>query len=320
MEHDARWFQGLFVPHVTPFDESGALDRKSLEQIAEHFVNQRGVAGLVSCARIGEGPLLTADEKREVYRIAGEAAQRAGRIHIATISPQSTDEGIELLRKLEGMPVDAAMIFPPLLFAWGKVESELKTQFFDDLARGSEMPLILFQVPVANYWYDPETICRISQIDRVVALKEASFNINLFTETMRQLKRLDSKMHVLTGNDRFVGESYMLGAKGALIGVANLATDQWAALDQAGRAGDFRQAMAIQEQLEDLKELVFAEPIVDAVARIKTILRHQGLIKSDVVRRPQLGISDEEKATLVQSYQLIGDSTATIPRAANKSL
>jgi 4-hydroxy-tetrahydrodipicolinate synthase len=124
---------------------------------------------------------------------------------------------------------------------------------------------------------------------------------------------------VLTGNDRFVGESYMLGATGALIGVANLATDKWAALDQAGRAGDFRQAMAIQEQLEDLKELVFAEPIVDAVARIKTILQHQGLIKSDAVRRPQLGISNEEKALLVQSYQLIGDGIATIPRAAEKS-
>jgi 4-hydroxy-tetrahydrodipicolinate synthase len=316
MKHDARWFQGLFVPHVTPFDESGALDRPSLERVTDHLVNQRGVAGLVSCARIGEGPVLSVEEKLAVYGVAGQAAQRAGRIHIATISPQSTDEAIDLLRKLEGMPVDAAMIFPPLLFAWGKVESELKTQFFYDLARNSEMPLVLFQVPVANYWYDPATICRIAQIDRVIALKEASFNINLFTETMRQLKRLDTKIHVLTGNDRFVGESYMLGAKGALIGVANVATAQWAALDQAGRSGDFRQAMAIQEQLEDLKELVFAEPIVDAVARIKTILRHQGLIKSDAVRRPQLGISIEEKSLLVKSYRLFADDMAPPSRAA----
>ena len=304
MEQDARWYQGLFVPHVTPFKESGALDLESLERLADHLVNQEGVAGLVSCARIGEGPVLTAGEKLDVYRVTGEVAERCGRIHIATISPQSTEEAIQLLRKLEEMPVAAAMIFPPLLFAWGKVGGDLKVRFFEDLACGSKMPLVLFQVPVASYWYDPETICRIAQLDRVVALKEASFNINLFTETTRQLQRLDSKMPVLTGNDRFVAQSYMLGAKGALIGVANLATERWGTMDQAGRAGDFRQAMAIQEELEDLKELVFAEPIVDAVARIKTILRQQGLIKSDVVRRPQLGISNEEKTKLIQSYQL----------------
>jgi 4-hydroxy-tetrahydrodipicolinate synthase len=311
METDVRWFQGLFVPHVTPFDEAGSLDRESLERLANRLASQRGVAGLVSCARIGEGPVLSADEKLGVYEIAGTAAQRAGRLHIATIAPQSTDEAVELLRRLEKLPVDAAMIFPPLLFAWGKVGPELKVRFFEDLSRASPMPLVLFQVPVASYWYDPETICRIAQIERVVALKEASFNINLFTETTRQLQRTRSPMQVLTGNDRFVAQSYMLGAKGALIGVSNLATERWGAMDQAGRSGDFSQAMAIQEELEDLKELVFAEPIVDAVARIKAILRHEGWIKSDGVRKPQLGISPEEKRRLIESYELIeGDGTA----------
>ena len=305
MEKDPRWFQGLFVPHVTPFGESGALDLESLERLTTHLANQRGVAGLVSCARIGEGPVLTEEEKIAVYRTAGEVAHRAGRIHIATIAPRSTDEAIESLRKLEPLPVDAVMIFPPLLFAWGKVDGELKVRFFHDLARASEMPLVLFQVPVASYWYDPETICRIAEIDRLIALKEASFNISLFSETARQLQRRGSKMQLLTGNDRFVAQSYMLGAKGALIGVSNLATEKWGTLDQAGRAGDFRHTMAIQEELEELKELVFAEPIVDAVARIKALLQHEGLIKSDAVRKPQLGISAAEKTQVIASYEML---------------
>jgi 4-hydroxy-tetrahydrodipicolinate synthase len=305
MEKDPRWFQGLFVPHVTPFLESGTVDLESLERLTTHLANQRGVAGLVSCARIGEGPVLTEEENFDVYRIAGAVAHGAGRIHIATIAPRSTDDAIELLRKLEPLPVDAVMIFPPLLFAWGRVEGELKVRFFRDLACASEMPLVLFQVPVASYWYDPETVCRIAEIDRVVAFKEASFNINLFSETARQLQRRGSKMQILTGNDRFVAQSYMLGAKGALIGVSNLATEKWGTLDQAGRAGDFRYAMAIQEELEELKELVFAEPIVDAVARIKAILQHEGLIKSNAVRKPQLGISEEEKTQIIRSYEML---------------
>jgi 4-hydroxy-tetrahydrodipicolinate synthase len=309
-------FQGLFVPHVTPFDESGAVDLGSLEKLVTHLAGRRGVSGLVSCARIGEGPVLTNEEKRDVYRVAGDVARRAGRLHIAAIAPQSTQEALALLRDLEHLPVDAAMIFPPLLFAWGKVEGELKVRFFKDLAAASETPLVLFQVPVASYWYDPETVCRIAEIDRVVAFKEASFNLDLFSDTARRLSERGARMRVLTGNDRFVAESYRLGAKGALIGVSNLATEKWGALDEAGRAGDHSAAMELQKELSDLKELVFSEPIVEAVSRIKTILRHEGLIKSAVVRKPQLGVSREEQSRLVRIYEAITPSLAAPTRRA----
>ena len=228
MQNFQERFRGLFIPYVTPFDESGALDIKSLDRLTTHFASLNGVAGLVSCARIGEGPVLTVREKRRVYESVGKIARKAGRVHIATITPQSTDEAIDLVRDLETLPVDAAMIFPPLLFAWGKVEGELKYRFFEDLTRDTNLPLVLFQIPVKSYWYDVETICRIAELEKVVAFKEASFDIKLFEDTMQQLERQNASMEVLTGNDRFVAESYRLGASGALIGVSNVATEKWA--------------------------------------------------------------------------------------------
>lgn len=301
-------FQGLFIPHVTPFDESGTLDIDSLERLTTHFASLSNVTGLVSCARIGEGPVLSVEEKRCVYERVGKIARNAGRVHIATIAPQSTDEAINLVRDLESLPVDAVMIFPPLLFAWGKVEGELKFRFFEDLTRSTNLPMVLFQVPVKSYWYDVETICRIAQLETVVALKEASFDMQLFTDTMQQLERRNASMEVLTGNDRFVAESYRLGASGALIGVANVATEKWAAMDIAGRAGDFDRAAEIQGELKSLKELVFSDPIVDAVARIKIILEHGGLIKNAGVRRPQLGVGEGEKKQLLTSYRALKDN------------
>src|SRR5215468_7054447 len=305
MQHSQPRFQGLFIPYVTPFDDSGALDIESLERLTSHFATLNGVAGLVSCARIGEGPVLTLQEKRRVYESVGKIARQASRVHIATITPQSTDEAIDLVRDLETLPVDAAMIFPPLLFAWGKVEGELKFRFFEDVTHNTNLPLVLFQIPVKSYWYDVETICRIAKLEKVVAYKEASFNMKLFTDTMQQLERQNATMEVLTGNDRFVAESYRLGASGALIGVSNVATEKWAAMDSAGRAGDFDNVAAIQKELESLKELVFSEPIVDAVARIKIILQHDGLINTAIVRRPQLGIGESEKKQLLDSYRVL---------------
>ena len=298
-------FSGLFIPHVTPFDASGALDLESLNRLTKYFASLPGVAGLVSCARIGESPVLSVEEKSRVYEISGKAAREAGKVHIATIAPQSTDEAVVLMRGLENIPVDGVMIFPPLLFAWGKVDPNLKVRFFEDLARETKLPVVLFQIPVKSYYYDPATICRIARLDNVVAFKEASFDIDLFRDTVQALERDNAEMRVLSGNDRFVAESYKMGADGALIGVANVATEKWAALDLAGRAGNFDKAAAIQSELESVKEIVFGEPIVEAVARIKVVLQYEGLIETAVVRRPQLGVSDAEQTQLLESYNAL---------------
>jgi 4-hydroxy-tetrahydrodipicolinate synthase len=298
-------FSGLFIPHVTPFGHDGSLDEESLTRLTKYFAGIASVAGLVSCARIGESPVLSLAEKRRVYEISGKAVHDAGKVHIAAIAPQSTDEAVGLMRDLENLPVDGVMIFPPLLFAWGKIDPELKVRFFEDVARETKLPVVLFQIPVKSYYYDPETICRIARLENVVAFKEASFDISLFTETVQALKRNEAAMRILTGNDRFVAESYQLGANGALIGVANVATEKWGAMDVAGRAGQFDEAAAIQQQLASVKELVFSEPIVEAVARIKIVLQHEGLIKTAKVRRPQLGISEAEQKRLLDSYAVL---------------
>jgi 4-hydroxy-tetrahydrodipicolinate synthase len=298
-------FSGLFIPYVTPFNQDGSLDPDSLSRLTKYFASLPGVAGLVSCARIGESPVLSIEEKRKVYEVCGKVAREAGKVHIATIAPQSTDEAVALMRDLENLAVDGVMIFPPLLFAWGKVDPNLKVRFFEDLARETKLPVVLFQIPVKSYYYDPDTICRIAHMENVVAFKEASFDIDLFTKTAHQLQRNKAAMRILTGNDRFVAESYKIGAHGALIGVANVATEKWGAMDFAGRAGNFDQAASIQKELESVKELVFSEPIVEAVARIKAVLHYEGLIKTAMVRRPQLGISDGEKKQLLDSYQAL---------------
>jgi 4-hydroxy-tetrahydrodipicolinate synthase len=299
---DYSKFEGLFIPTVTPFDAKGNLDLKSLDRVSRYQAAIPGVAALVSCARIGEGTVLTPDEKMEVHRTMGTAARAFGKVHTACIAPQSTKEAIDIIRKLEKMDVDSVMIFPPLLFAWGKVGGDLKVKFYEDIVNATSMPITLFQIPVPNYWYDPETICRIAALKHVVSYKEASFSRELYAETCRQLKKSNAKMRILTGNDRFVGESYKLGAVGALIGMANVAPDQWAELDRVGRAGDFDAALDMQARLQPISDLIFAEPIVEAVARIKAILKNEGLIASDYVRPPQMGISEAERSELLRQY------------------
>ncbi len=315
-EYNHARYEGLFIPTVTPFDSNGDLDLKSLDRVAHYQASIPGVAGLVSCARIGEGTVLTPVEKMLVHEAMGRAAHASGKLHTATIAPQSTKEAIGLISQLEKMPVDAVMIFPPLLFAWGKVSGDLKVKFYRDIVGATEMPITLFQIPVRSYWYDPETICRIAELPHIVSFKEASFDIGLYSETCRRLRASNAKLRILTGNDRFVGKSYELGAVGALIGMANVAPDQWAELDRLARCGEFRGAIALQEFLAPMSDLIFDEPIVEAVARIKTVLRSERLIANDCVRPPQMGIGEAEKTELLRRYAQLRAATGQSRLAA----
>lgn len=295
---------GLFIPQVTPFHPDGRIDEVSLRRLTRHFLDQEGVSGIVSCARIGEGPVLAWEEQCAVFR-AVQGVMDGAHVHVAAIGPRSTAEAVAQIQELERIGVSAAMIFPPLLFAWGQVPGELKYRFFRDLAGQTRLPLVLFQIPVRNYWYDVETIARIAGLPNVVAMKEASFDRELFASTARRLKADGSPITLLTGNDRFVGECLEQGARGTLLGVTNVATAEWARMMAQARAGDFAGVRATEEHLRPLQEVIFGEPIVEAVSRIKATLRHEGIIAHATVRAPQMGISPVEEVDLLRRYESV---------------
>ena len=131
----------------------------------------------------------------------GAVAHEHGKVHTAAIAPQSTSEAIEMVRKLEKMPVDAVMIFPPLLFAWGKVGGDIKVRFYEDLVNATAMPITLFQFPVANYWYDPDTVCRIAAAQTHRFVQGGVFQRRPVCRNLRKLKASNAQMRILTGND-----------------------------------------------------------------------------------------------------------------------
>lgn len=302
--HEKIRLGGLFIPQVTPFYPDGRIDEVSLRRLTQHFLAQEGVSGIVSCARIGEGPVLSWEEQCAVFR-AVQGMMDGAHAHIAAIAPRSTAEAAAQIRELERIGVTAAMLFPPLLFAWGQVPGELKVRFFRDLNEQTKLPLVLFQIPVRNYWYEVETVARIAGLPNVAAMKEASFDRELFAQTARRLKADGADMTLLTGNDRFVGECLEQGAQGMLLGVTNLATGEWARMMALARGGDFAGVRAAEEHLRPLQEVIFGEPIVEAVSRIKTVLRQEGIIAHATVRAPQMGISAEETRDLLRGYEAV---------------
>jgi len=113
-------FSGLFIPHVTPFEVSGALDLESLTRLTNNFSSRPASPAWFPAPALVRAPFLSIEEKRRVYEVSGKAVHDAGKVHIATIAPQSTDEAISLMRDLESLPVDGVMIFSAATFSPGE--------------------------------------------------------------------------------------------------------------------------------------------------------------------------------------------------------
>ena len=150
------------------------------------------------------------------------------------------------------------------------------------------LPLILFQLQpaLAGLNFEPDTLRAMAAVDGVVAIKEASFDARRFVDTARLIAELPRPITLLTGNDNFILESFMLGATGALIGFGAVMTREQVDMIEAWNDGRIEDARALGRRVQRLADVVFAPPVGDYRVRLKECLRILGVLEAAHVRRP----------------------------------
>ncbi len=289
---------GLIAATVTPMTPDYRIDEPSLRRYLGWLLEQ-GPHGLAVNVDTGEGPHLWPHERKHVLEIVVEEVN--GRIPIvAGLGAMFTEQAIGLAREAQGAGANALLVFPIPAFQGVPLTTEVAYAYHAAVAEVG-LPLVLFQLQpsLGGVEYTPDVIARLASIDGVVAIKEASFDALKYTRTLRVLEGLERRIAMLTGNDNFIGESFILGADGALIGFGTLATDRQVEMVEAFAAGDHERGMKIWREILPLEEAVFAHPIRDYRARTKAALHALGVIDHPTVRPPLLPASPPEVEGLV---------------------
>ena len=184
------------------------------------------------------------------------------------------------------------------------------------------LPLILFQLQPAlgGLNFAPDTLRAMASIDGVVAIKEASFDARRFVDVARLLEDLPRPITLLTGNDNFILESFMLGATGALIGFGAVMTREQVDMIDAWQAGRIDEAKALGRRVQRLADVVFAAPVGDYRVRLKECLRILGVLEAAHVRRPLMPIRDEERAFLAEVLREVGPAARPVDASARPAL
>ena len=245
-------FGRLITAMITPLDAEGALDLDATARFVDRQFDG-GVDAIIVTGTTGESPTLTADEKLTLYRAVVEAADGRGPV-IANTGSYNTAASIELTKAAEKTGVDGFMTVVPY---YNKPPQEGLYQHFSAIARETELPIILYNIPsrcVVNM--EPETIIRLAQDnENIVAVKEAGSD---FDAIRRVLSEAGEGFEYFSGNDETTLDMMAIGGSGVISTTGNVLPQQMAEMVHAMGRGDEEAAREMESYIMPLMKGLFA--------------------------------------------------------------
>src|SRR6266496_549283 len=247
----ADW-KGCGTALVTPFDEQGRIDFGALER----FVNwqiERGIDFLVPCGTTGESATLSGDERKAVTAAVVKVANSRVPV-IAGAGGNHTAKAVFWARDAAEVGADGILSVSPM---FNKPGPEGLYRHYSALSEATELPILVYNVPGrTGSDLDVETILRLTEIPRIVGLKEASGN---FGKIARLMTMLPEDFLVFSGDDSTALAAIALGAKGLISVASNEVPRDMTALVGAALAGNWAEARKLQRKFLPLMEMNFWE-------------------------------------------------------------
>lgn len=244
-------FQGSMPALITPFSQ-GEVDEKALRALVDWQI-QSGSDCLVPCGTTGEAPTLSYPDHERVIQIVVE--QAAGRVPVlAGAGSNATENAIKLTKQAKKAGATGTLQVTPY---YNKPTQEGLYQHFEAIAKAVDLPIVLYNVPTRTALHmEVETTLRLSKIDAIVGIKEASGKLE---EIDRMVKETDKSFGVYSGDDLLNAQIYMLGGRGAISVTANVAPTRVAKVWDFFAAGKKSEALAEHEKLQRLNKILFIE-------------------------------------------------------------
>ncbi|NOZ25834.1 MAG: 4-hydroxy-tetrahydrodipicolinate synthase [Nitrospirae bacterium] len=287
-------FKGSIVALVTPF-KNGAVDEKALSDLIEWHIEE-GTNGIVPCGTTGESATLTYEEHYNVIKATVKAVNRRVPV-IAGTGANSTEETILMTQEAKRLGADAALLVAPY---YNKPTQEGLYRHYRAVAEAVDLPLVLYNVPgrtAVNIL--PQTVERLSEIENIVAIKEATGDMRQVSEVLR---RCGDRIAVLSGDDFTTYTLLALGGSGVISVTANVMPKEVSRMCALYEEGLYDDARRLHFRLEPLNSAMFIEtnPIP-----VKTALSMMGRITGEL-RLPLCEMSETNRESLRQTLHSYG--------------
>ena len=304
-------FTGCGTALVTPFKPDLSLDAAATRRLIQRQIGE-GIDFLVPCGTTGESPTLTREEHLHVVQIAVEEARKAGRKVpvLAGAGGYSTAEVIELAKELQLLGVDGLLSVTPY---YNKVTQDGLYRHYKAIADAVPLPIVVYNVPGrTGVNVETATLKRLSEIDNICGVKEASGNISQMAAICHNLP---DTFDILSGDDAITIPLCALGGRGVISVVSNEIPGEMTKLTRLAVSGDFAGARALHRQWLPLMEVNFAEsnPIP-----VKAAMAMMGLCEA-VYRLPMCPPLPQTQSRIEAVLKQVGLLAGALAGAGNRN-
>lgn len=285
---------GLFVPLITPFTDTDTVALDSVESLA-HAALDAGATGLVALGTTGEPATLTPAERAAVLDVCARVcAERAAPLIVGAGS-NTTSDSIAALAALDPRASAALTVVPYYL----RPSEAGVIAHFRALAAASPVPLIIYNIPYrTGRTLTAETLRELAAIPNVAGFKHSAGAVDDTTTVF--LSECATTTAILAGDDLHAPALLALGASGAILAAANLATSAYARLVTLWNTGPLPEARTLTHRLTPLSKALFAEPNPSV---IKAVLAARGRIPTPDLRLPLLPAGPESTAAALRALE-----------------
>lgn len=245
-------FVGTGVALVTPFDNTGAVDYKSLKLLLDHVITNK-VDYLVVNGTTAESATLTDAERNDILAfIINENNNRLPIVY--GLGGNNTAEVISKIKALNTTGVDAILSVCPY---YNKPSQEGIFLHYQALAQASALPIILYNIPSrTGVNMAPNTIIRLSKVPNIIGVKDATTDITL---TLDILKGIPKDFLLLAGDDMWAVPLIALGGQGSISVLANSHPLQFSNMINAALNNEFQKSTTILKSLTTFNHLLYEE-------------------------------------------------------------
>ena len=278
----------LITAMVTPFNNEGEVDYEQAKRLALALLDS-GSEGVLVVGTTGESPTLTHKEELHLFSEVKSVVGKRGTV-IAGTGSNSTAEALEATKGAERIGVDACLLVVPY---YNKPTQEGLYQHFKAIAESTSLPCIPYNVPSRTVVsLSADTVIKLSQIDNIIGIKEASGNLDAVSKIISQTRK---DFLVWSGNDGDTLPILALGGYGVISVASHLVGNQIREMIYSFINGKTSEAADIHRRLMPLVNALF---IISNPIPIKYALNHVGFN----VGKPRLPLTepDEKSAATIK--------------------
>src|SRR5215510_6030719 len=286
--------QGVIPAVLLPFDNDFAIDEASFRRHLRDVVGVEGLSAITVNAHSTEVGSCTFEEQRRVLEIAQD--EIGGRLPLVNgIWADGSIEAARIARMATQGGASALLVFPPAPFTLGQSPT-MALAHFKRIAEASDLPLIIFQYPLATgQGYPKDTLLKMcEEVPSIRAIKDWIGNVPHHEWHIRTLQNLPRPVNVLTTHSSWLFSSLVLGCNGLLSGSGSVIADLQAQLFRAVQGNDLATAKRLNDRIYPTARVFYAEPWADMHNRMKEALVLLGRLPRAVVRPPLVKLSRAE--------------------------